>query len=407
MTDPTRAISADSHPTQVGRHLFRSFVIASMAAVLVLLLVAGFGLHLVYRKNIIAEAELDAVRITSALNDFQIEQFLRDASLGQRSISEQEMAVLDQRLRTFLRPFHIVKIKIFDTSTEIIYSTDPTIIGKKNKDNPKLVSALSGTPISKFEAKDRVWDLADEERFNVGIVESYVPVSAKNGEVIGSFEIYKDVTQDLVQGRTALVRSVSVLLVVALAVFALLILIMHRASRTILHQTEELGAREEKYRRLFSKVDDAIVIFDRVSGRVTDTNMAAADLYGATEDELHEHTIDELGIRVEQLAGTSVPGGEKTVKCKHIRLDGVSVPVEVSGGSFSTQCREMMFAVVRDTTEEVRAQAERNSALREVERFNSLAVGREHRMIELKEEVNEMALKAGVAPPYDAKTVGA
>lgn len=36
----------------------------------------------------------------------------------------------------------------------------------------------------------------------------------------------------------------------------------------------------------------------------------------------------------------------------------------------------------------------------DLERFDRLAVGRERRMIELKREVNEMASKAGVKPPY-------
>ena len=38
--------------------------------------------------------------------------------------------------------------------------------------------------------------------------------------------------------------------------------------------------------------------------------------------------------------------------------------------------------------------------MKELERFNRLSVRRELRMIELKQEVNEMALKAGIAPPY-------
>ena len=48
-----------------------------------------------------------------------------------------------------------------------------------------------------------------------------------------------------------------------------------------------------------------------------------------------------------------------------------------------------------------RAQEELNDRMLELERFNHLAVGREQRMIELKREVNEMARKAGAAPPYD------
>jgi len=43
----------------------------------------------------------------------------------------------------------------------------------------------------------------------------------------------------------------------------------------------------------------------------------------------------------------------------------------------------------------------RKRAEDELSRFNRLAVGRELRMIELKREVNEMARRAGVAPPYD------
>jgi FixJ family two-component response regulator len=39
--------------------------------------------------------------------------------------------------------------------------------------------------------------------------------------------------------------------------------------------------------------------------------------------------------------------------------------------------------------------------LSELERFNRLTVGRELRMIELKREVNELAQKAGLDPPYE------
>jgi FixJ family two-component response regulator len=39
--------------------------------------------------------------------------------------------------------------------------------------------------------------------------------------------------------------------------------------------------------------------------------------------------------------------------------------------------------------------------LSELERFNRLTVGRELRMIELKREVNELARKAGIDPPYE------
>ncbi len=45
-------------------------------------------------------------------------------------------------------------------------------------------------------------------------------------------------------------------------------------------------------------------------------------------------------------------------------------------------------------------------SMTDLERFNRLAVGRERRMIELKQEVNEMAGKAGVEPPFDLSFTG-
>ena len=54
-----------------------------------------------------------------------------------------------------------------------------------------------------------------------------------------------------------------------------------------------------------------------------------------------------------------------------------------------------------DITERVRAERELRKTMSELERFNRLSVGRELRMIELKREVNQMALQARLDPPYD------
>ena len=42
----------------------------------------------------------------------------------------------------------------------------------------------------------------------------------------------------------------------------------------------------------------------------------------------------------------------------------------------------------------------------ELERFNRLAIGREQRMIELKQQVNELLQEAGKPPAYDLSFVG-
>jgi PAS domain-containing protein len=71
-----------------------------------------------------------------------------------------------------------------------------------------------------------------------------------------------------------------------------------------------------------------------------------------------------------------------------------------------------LIADVDDITERIlaeealarqRKELEKSNA--ELERFNKLAVGRELRMIELKEQVNKLAEEAGLEPPYEISRI--
>ncbi|HDZ21458.1 hypothetical protein LCGC14_0124890 [marine sediment metagenome] len=391
---------------RTGCHLFRFFLAVSLVTVVTILSVAGVGLNRVFRANVIGEAEKDAIRISTALRD-GLNDYVQPSSDidGEWTISDDRLVELDAEMRSFLGPFHIVKIKVFNTNTRIVYSTDPKIIGKIDPDNAKLAAALSGRPVSKYETKEHVWDLTDEQQFDVGIVETYVPAFSADGTIIGSFEIYKDVTPDLAQANRTLTRAMVVLSAIVLVVFSILVLIMHRAARTIHRQTAKLALSEEKYRRLFSTVTDAILIFDPQTSQVIDANGAASLLYGYSKADLLARSIEEMGIDADHLSQALLdPSGlgvDQVVQCEHTKADGTVFPAEMSGGCFMTGDREIMFVVVRDITERKQAEAEQAGAMREIERFNSLAVGRESRMLELKREVNELARKAGVAPPYD------
>ena len=226
-----------SKPVKPPR-LFRLFLIVSLGLMVMITLVARLGLNFVFRANVIAEAERNALHISTALSTFCcISKSLNFDGTERTPISPQELASLDREMRAFLVPFHIVKIKIFAADTRIIYSTDPSIIGKWDKDNAMLAAALGGTPSSKFETKDNVWDLAEEERFDVDIVETYIPIYGKNGGIIGSFEIYKDVTEDLARADSTLLKAMGVLLATLIGVFSVLAFIMYCSS----NKTEQGG----------------------------------------------------------------------------------------------------------------------------------------------------------------------
>jgi hypothetical protein len=110
-------------------------------------------------------------------------------------VSPKDFGRIDELMVSFLRPLNIVKIKIFSKDRKIVYSTDHKIIGQIDSGNSKLNRALGGEVVSIMEKKDKVWDIAGEQRFDIDLVESYVPVKDEKGKIIGSFELYLDISR--------------------------------------------------------------------------------------------------------------------------------------------------------------------------------------------------------------------
>ncbi len=117
-----------------GFRLFHRFYLFSTVSIIVILFVAGLGLRHVLRNLIVLEAEDDAIHISTAVRDCEIHEYIgqhyskNDPFL---TIPLAELPEVDRQMRVFIAPFHIVKIKIYNTEPRIIYSTDPTIIGKQ------------------------------------------------------------------------------------------------------------------------------------------------------------------------------------------------------------------------------------------------------------------------------------
>jgi len=168
-----------------------------------------------------------------------------------------------------------------------------------------------------------------------------------------------------------------------------------------------LRESEQKYRHLFEGLNDAAFLADPETGVILDVNLQAEVLLGRTRDEI-------VGMHQSQLHPQSEGDDYKARFREHtergrgadydgtvIRKDGAIVPVRISAQRVTVGGRRLMVGLFHDITERKRAEAEVRQTLAELERFNRLAIGRELRMIELKLEVNEMASKAGIPPPYD------
>ncbi|KAB0670309.1 hypothetical protein F6V30_09145 [Oryzomonas sagensis] len=141
------------------------------------------------------DAREAAARVSRAMFEEQRDRLAPRGSDGRYRIqpNQADLPVIDRYFRTYLSNFDILKVKVYTPAGKIVYSTDRKIIGHTDADNRRLARALTGAVDSHTEKKDRMLDLRDETKFNIAVVETYIPIRAGN-EVIGVFELYTDVT---------------------------------------------------------------------------------------------------------------------------------------------------------------------------------------------------------------------
>ena len=215
--------------------LLRLFLTIAVVSLFVIMSLTGYGFHEVLQRYVVKNAEEDAIEVSSALLAEERDKIvvLHADGESRMQVRPDDMPRLDRHVRGFLAPFGIVKIKIYSDDGVIVYSTEAKLIGKVDRENTRLQRALAGAFDSKLEKKEEVKDLADELKFDVDVVETYIPIRDLDKKVIGSFEVYIDVTKHVTQFRTAVALSLGILGGILVLVFALSFLLVRSRTRDI------------------------------------------------------------------------------------------------------------------------------------------------------------------------------
>ena len=186
-------------PFKAPQLFLRRLTYIAVGSAVSIILLTGFGVWTVVSHYVIRFAENSSVNISSALLSSERDSFFTDTSEGKHKVVEEippgRFDWLDERIRHFLKPFGLLKVKVYTRDQRIIYSTDRAIIGERDPDNRRLRNALGGRSDSELVRRDRVQDLANEQRLDVDVVETYVPIYDDDGDVIGCLEVYMDVSR--------------------------------------------------------------------------------------------------------------------------------------------------------------------------------------------------------------------
>lgn len=228
-------VPADTNTSQSAKdsdRLLRLLVTTAMVSIVVIVLLSAYGFYRIFSGFVITSAENDSVQLSNVMIDQQ-KPLLFDATSSHSIglvVLEKNIIQLDRNLRHFLQPFGIIKIKIYDRHKRIIYSTETNLIGKVDENNVRLKRALSGKIDAKLETKDKVHDLVEEQLLNVDVVETYVPITSETGAVLGSFEVYVNVTNYREKVRYGVIVMTSLLILVLLGVFGFSYLLVRRGA---------------------------------------------------------------------------------------------------------------------------------------------------------------------------------
>jgi PAS domain S-box-containing protein len=135
----------------------------------------------------------------------------------------------------------------------------------------------------------------------------------------------------------------------------------------------ELRESEEKYRLLFSKEKDAIMLFDLACRQFIDVNEAAVALYGYSREEfLNMKVLDIYADRsavedgLEDINGpllATPPQGENEINLRwHKKKDGTIFPVDIAAAPFSWQGKNMICEIIRDISEQYKIEEQLRAA---------------------------------------------
>ena len=222
--------------------LLRIFTISCILSAILILALVGVSIYAILTYFILSEAETDSVNLGRALLEQEMKTIIHSDLEGDThiAIDEKEFPSFDRSIQKNIVFFRVFKIKIYSKDRKIAYSTDRAIIGRKVIDNEGLDKALRGEVESVLESGSDVWDFDDEQKLDLDMVETYLPIRDRNNKVVGAFEIYMDVSAYRAGIRKVLAASLGALFIILTCIFGTLIYFMRQSTKTIYSRTQEL-----------------------------------------------------------------------------------------------------------------------------------------------------------------------
>ena len=347
--------------------LLKIILLIAISAITLFPLYAIFIEYPAFEKVITENTSHEAVRIATILSSVLIDEAveLRADRLPKAFLRHIQQLLTDTR---------IIKLKIFNPSGTIVYSTNPDEIGRINEED--YFHRIITTGDSKVQEIPRNTMTLEKQVMPAEVVETYVPIM-KDAKMIGVFEIYYDISTEKGELRSLTSRTTGVLVFLAVVLLTVVVMTMRKASALAVEQkrmADVLSESEKRYRTLFEHAGDAIFILESEgdkAGRIVMANKAAAAMHGYTVAELSGMRITDLDT-VDAAKGSAslirriLDGEWIKTEMQHRRKDGKEFPVEVSAGLLEFGGNRYVLAFDRDITDRRQIEEGREKLIRDL-----------------------------------------